>query len=117
MKKIFKIITTSLIMGLLTVGTLVPIASAESVAPTNLTDYIVSDIQINLNWYSVPGAISYSVYQSTNNGAYRRIAFNVIHNYERQIPVTPGTNYSYYVTAVDSSGEGPASNVVSLTTP
>ncbi len=89
--------------------TLLLLASCKSVAAT-----------ATLSWDPNPstdGVISYNVYQATGSGAFARIGATS----GAGTPVfqannlTNGVAYRWQVTAVNSAGEGAASNIASLT--
>jgi len=83
-------------------------------APTGLTATAYSSSGIAVNWNAVPGATGYKVY----NGLTSEVAFvgNVDSNSAFNINLPANTTIYYRVSAFNSSGEGPRSNVVSAKT-
>ena len=80
-------------------------------APTNLTATAISSSQIDLNWDSVTGAVSYNVYRDGN-----LIDSSATNSYS-DTGLSPSTAYTYTVTAVDSNGiESAHSSPASATT-
>ena len=79
-----------------------------------------SGSQVQLNWSAVTGASSYNLYwssspsvsPSTGNKISGITALTYTHT-----GLTPDTTYYYCLTAVDSTGEGPATNTISATPP
>ena len=76
-------------------------------APQNLTAASPTNRSPSLSWSSVLGATSYNIY---NNGV--KIGSSITNSYT-DILANEGTN-SYYVTAVNSSGESAPSNTVNV---
>ena len=68
-----------------------------------------SGTQNALTWSVVPSATSYNLYR--NNSLYQR---GLTGTMLTDLGLTTGTTYSYYVTAVNTSGEGTQSSTVSL---
>jgi len=80
-------------------------------APSNLTATVVSSNQIDLNWSAVSGAVSYKIFR-----AGILIASSTTNSYS-DTGLSPGTTYSYTVSAVNIDGaESPQSSSVSATT-
>ena len=80
-------------------------------APTNLTVTVVSTSQIDLSWSSVSDAVSYKVYR---DGI---LVASPTTNSSSDTGLSPGTNYSYTVSAVNIyGGESSQSSSVSATT-
>jgi chitinase len=86
-------------------------------APT-LTSAVASGKSISLNWTapaSNGGAAitGFEIYRSDGNGTRPLLAgVGLVDSYQ-DTAVTPGTTYSYWVSAVNSVGEGPLSNELS----
>lgn len=85
-------------------------------APANLTATVLSSGQVSLSWTAAtPGSSPINDYQVTRNGA--AIGTTAGTSYT-DATVSPGTAYSYTVTAIDSNGlSGSASNAATATTP
>ena len=85
-------------------------------APTNLTATANSSSQVTLSWgAATAGSLPISGYQISRNGT---LLTTVTGTSYSDTAVTPGTTYSYNVTAVDTNGStGPASNPATVTTP
>jgi len=80
-------------------------------APTGLIATAVSTSQINLSWDSVSEAVSYKIYRGGSN-----IASTTATSYS-DTGLSPGTSYTYTVSAVNSSGgESSQSDSASATT-
>lgn len=80
-------------------------------APTNLTATVISSFQINLSWDSVSEASYYKIYR---NGSFIASTTQVSYS---DTGLSPATNYTYYLTAVNVLGiESPQSSSVSVTT-
>jgi len=91
-------------------------STAVSSAPSGLTATPTSSSQINLSWTPVSGATSYKIYRSQSSaGTYTLIGTSSVPSYTSTALVQK-TTYYYKVSAVNSSGEGPLSTVVSVTT-
>jgi hypothetical protein len=85
---------------------------APSTAPTGLAGS-QSGTAINLQWNSVSGATSYSVFRSnSSSGTFTQIGEPSGTNFSDFSPFT-GSNF-YKVAAVNSSGQGPQSSSVSV---
>lgn len=84
---------------------------SELPAPTNLASTAVTNNSVSLSWSAVPGAGSYQVYRNNVSvGTTTSTSFT-------NTGLTSGTNYSYTVVAIDSSGKSsPASSVLTVTT-
>jgi len=78
-------------------------------APPNLKA-VAGSALVTLNWGSVTGAASYNLYRGGVVYAQNITSPTFVDN-----AVTNGVNYSYYVTAVNVSGEGSQSNTVNAT--
>ncbi len=86
------------------------------VAPSALTATAVSDTSIDLAWTAPSGIVaSYNVYRGTTSDgeAVSPVATSVPGNTYADTSLTKGSTYYYKVTAVNSTGEGPASNEAS----
>lgn len=71
---------------------------------------------ITISWTPSPGALSYTVKRApTNGGPFTTIATGIVTPTYTDRGLTSGTTYFYVVTAVNSSGESPASEQVSAT--
>lgn len=69
-----------------------------------------------LTWSAVTGAISYNLYRSTGGSYYGTLyQQGLAGTTYTDTGLTNGTAYSYYVDAVNTSGQGTQSNTVSLT--
>lgn len=83
--------------------------------PKNLTA-VPGNAAVTLNWNRVPGADSYRVKRGTaDGGPYSVIASGITDASYTDSSVTNGVMYYYVVSAVNTSGEGPDSNQVSVT--
>ena len=94
------------------------------IAPSLSAAESPSDLQANagvgyvdLNWQTVHGADSYSVYRGSEDGmspvANVTAPLTAYHDGD----VAEGMNYLYYVTAWDNGTEGAPSNTISITVP
>ncbi len=85
-------------------------------APTILT-VLTNYGQVSFNWSSVPGATSYNVQRSPNNGGpYSSIATTTGTNYT-DTGLLDGATYYYVVSAIGVGGEGPISAQITARTP
>ncbi|MCX8130132.1 MAG: discoidin domain-containing protein [Clostridia bacterium] len=83
-------------------------------APTNLTA-VGSNSKVDLSWTASTGATSYNIKRSLSaSGQFTTIGTSTTTNYT-DTTVTNDTTYYYVVTAVNSGGESPNSNVISVT--
>ena len=90
--------------------------STPTTVPTGVTASAVSSTQVNLTWTAVPSATSYKIYSSQSSaGTYTLLGTSDVPSYTSTALVQK-TTYYYKVSAVNSSGEGPQSAVVSATT-
>jgi hypothetical protein len=90
--------------------------STPATVPTGVTASAVSSTQVNLTWTAVPSATSYKIYSSQSSaGTYTLLGTSDVPSYTSTALVQK-TTYYYKVSAVNSSGEGPQSAVVSATT-
>ena len=73
--------------------------------------------QVALNWTAVTGATSYEIYRSvgSGNGTYVAYQFNGSSTSFTDNALSNGATYNYYVTAVNTTGVGASSSVVSVT--
>ena len=70
---------------------------------------------IVLNWSSVTGATSYNLYRSIDNGStFTLFQLGLTGTTYTDTSLTNGLPYAYYVTAVNSMGQGTNSNTVTL---
>jgi Malectin domain len=76
-------------------------------APTNLTAPTPTDAYPSLSWASVSGATSYNIYRNGTD-----IGSSTTNSYTDT--AAPQGTSSYYVTAVNSSGESSPSNTISV---
>ncbi len=102
-----------------------PVGATTLTPPTNfgvIPECHQNDPQVNpavtvqelLGWSPVSGAISYKIYNASNN----QLIASTANTYYLNFNLAYNTNYSYYITSVDSSGnESSHSNTVSATTP
>jgi len=105
-----------------TYGTFSGLATLNSNATDSPTTASLSGTAhvVDLTWNasSSPGVTSYNVYKLQSSGSYTIIASPAAPATSYQDwNVQPAQTYSYYVTAVDSSGESAASNAQSATVP
>ncbi|MFC4404966.1 FIMAH domain-containing protein [Gracilibacillus xinjiangensis] len=92
-----------------------PDESAPS-APNDVTITETKSITVELDWTPVKGAISYSIYRSTEpNGNFAKVA-NTISTAYTDKPVAPSTTYYYKVSTTSIGGESEMSDQVSTTT-
>ncbi len=92
------------------------IVTTKVLAPTNLTDSVVSAAQINLSWNSVAGATGYIIYTSdSSSGVYSGVDLGKATFYQSK-GLTANTGYYYKVAAYSAAGESDASDIVSDTT-
>jgi hypothetical protein len=89
----------------------------NSTVPTNLTASATSPTQVDLSWTAptnFPNLVGYKIFRNGN-----QVGTSTTNSYSDKT-VTPGTTYSYYVTAYDNAipanNSGP-SNTVPVTTP
>ena len=76
-----------------------------------------SSTQVNLNWSASTDNVGVTGYQIFRNGASLTSVNGATLSYS-DITVTGGTNYSYYVKALDAAGNfSPQSNTAGITTP
>lgn len=92
--------------------------------PLNLSVYRYGSKWVELMWEppvrsADRGVASYKMYvNGTWDGVTIRSVYNTSTMAADKLSLTPGTQYSFYVTAVDSTGEETtASNTVTITTP
>ena len=94
-----------------------PILPGVPDAPTGLTATVASATSINLSWTASPAAVSYIVYRSsTNSGFTTSIATGVTSTSYSNSGLSASTKYYYEIAGVNSSGEGPNSSSVNVTT-
>ena len=82
-------------------------------APASLSATAVSNSEIDLSWTAPTGAVSgFNLYRGTASGSESAtpIAPAVTQTTYADESLTPGQTYFYKVAALNSSGEGPASN-------
>jgi hypothetical protein len=84
-------------------------------APTGLTAIAYSSSGIALNWTAVPGATSYKIYNGFTSSPSNLLG-SVDSNSAFNISLQANTTVYYKVSAVNASGEGAMSSVVSATT-
>jgi hypothetical protein len=85
-------------------------------APT-LTLTGTTSTSVNLSWTSVAGATSYVVFRAVGNGGFSQVGAATTALSASVTNLTPGTQFSFQVVAVNSTGQGSApSNVVTATT-
>ncbi len=80
---------------------------------------VASSTQNSLTWSAVSGATSYNLYRTTGSNQYgyggTLYQQGLTGTTYADTGLTGGTQYNYYVAAVNTSGQGTASNTVSLT--
>jgi fibronectin type 3 domain-containing protein len=121
LKKIYKIITSMVLMSLLIVGTLVSTASAASAAslllkgPSNLNATVANGGQINLSWTAPSpvngyGVSQYYIYRSTDPNSLDLTIIGsapaAATSYSDTLSVTSGVTYYYRVSATNAYGMG-----------
>ena len=84
---------------------------AKPIAPAGLTAEVLSDTEVALTWEAREDATSYNVY----NGA-EKVAENVKETTYTVTGLTPETEYTFTVTAVNEGGESDPSNADTVTT-
>jgi cellulose 1,4-beta-cellobiosidase len=91
-------------------------ACATPAAPAGLSA-TGGDAKVTLTWNAVSGASSYRVKRATMNGGPYTVVANGVSttSHVDTSGVTNGVTYYYVVTAVNTAGEGPASNQASAT--
>ncbi len=96
-------------------------AAVVPIKPTGLVGTALSSTQINLSWTPLSNATSYNIYRGNSlTGEYSKINSSSVTSpnysdiYEFEID---GTKYYYKVTAVNSAGESPRSDALTVTTP
>lgn len=92
----------------------------DTASQTPLDDFFmlpnVGNTGIAISWTPSPGALGYTVKRATTNGGpFTTIATGIGTPSYTDRGLISGTTYFYVVTAVNSSGEGPASTQVSAT--
>ncbi len=85
------------------------VQSPTPAIPTNLTGPTPAMLPV-LSWTASTGATSYNIYR---NGT--KIGTTTTTTYTDNSTLTNGSNYSYYVTAANSSGESSSSNAITVT--
>lgn len=88
-----------------------PLAGAAE--PQNLAA-VAGDGQVTLSWNASTGASSYNLYQAAA-GAFSPIATGLASTTFSLPGLSDGSPYSFYVTAVGSTGESSPSNIVTAT--
>ncbi|MBN3081680.1 alginate lyase family protein [Pectobacterium polaris] len=92
------------------------LVESSALKPTGLTAYRRGD-SIELSWWGVVGATSYTLERSTSaNGAFSPIAYNItdLLTYTDQDIISSASRYTYRVKALVNGGETLASDVVSV---
>jgi Fibronectin type III domain len=84
-------------------------------APTNLAFTGGGESSVVLTWTASAGATTYNVYRKVAGGGYTLIATGLTSATYTDSALANGTVYLYVVTAVNSSGESPPSNSVTVT--
>jgi len=83
-------------------------------APTGLAALVApNNLSVNVTWNTAPGAATYDVYRRVGSGNFTRVAPNTSGTSYPDSDIYPGVTYSYYVVAVNSSGDesSPSSSV------
>ena len=83
-------------------------------APGHLTA-TPGDRQVALSWDAAPGALSYRIKRSPNDGGAYTIIANVVSTNYVNAGIVNGTTYYYVVSAVNGTGEGTNSSQVFAT--
>jgi hypothetical protein len=102
-----------------TLSVTTPVASDTTppTAPSNLVGSAVSQTQINLTWTASTDNVGVASYRITRNN----VILNTISgssNTFGDTGLTAGTNYTYFVEAIDATGNiSPKSNTATVTTP
>lgn len=86
---------------------------AAPTTPTGLTA-TAGDAQVLLSWTASLRATTYDVWRATEGGAWTQIKTLAVVNYT-DTGLTNGTQYSYYVTAHNTTGDSDDSTPVSVT--
>ncbi|HEY6508827.1 MAG TPA: fibronectin type III domain-containing protein, partial [Vicinamibacterales bacterium] len=92
-----------------------PLGVPPAVAPANL-QASSGNAFIQLSWNAVTGATGYSVFRSTNGGAFGATPVTTVTNPSfKNSGLTNGVAYSYRVAARNGAGDGPQSEPVTAT--
>ncbi len=84
--------------------------------PSNLTDSVVSASRIDLQWDTVPGAASYTIYRDTTiGGGYDSVGVASINSYS-DTGLSANTAYFYKLKAHNGNGYSEFSDILSDTT-
>jgi hypothetical protein len=96
--------------------TVTPVSSTTPAAPTGVTA-LAGNNQVNLSWTAVTGATGYNVYRGTSSGTETLVAAatNISGATFTDNSATNGTQYFYYVTALNGSLQSGPSSEVSAT--
>ncbi|MET3849667.1 pectinesterase [Paenibacillus sp. OAE614] len=84
-------------------------------APSDLRITAARSLSVELEWKTVAGAVSYSVYRAGADDNYSKIGTAASASYTDKA-VSPSTAYTYKVTATGIGGESAASGVAAATT-
>jgi RHS repeat-associated protein len=79
--------------------------------PAPIVAVVSGSGSVTLNWQAVTGAVSYNVYQSTDNSNFTLLFHPTTTTY-KATGLTNGTTYYYIVCAVDANGQGYNSSTV-----
>lgn len=88
--------------------------TALPVPPSNVVA-TAGNATVGVTWNAVSGATSYSVYRGTVTGGETLLASGITARLYNDSTVVNGTQYFYYVTASNATGEGDASDEVNAT--
>lgn len=91
---------------------------AIPIAPTGIKMNSSGTNSLDLSWVRVPGAITYNIYSSTSiDGEYTKVNTSAVTSTSYTASSLAGsTAYYYKVSAVNTAGESPRSNVLFATT-
>ncbi len=88
----------------------------SSALPAARLKAVAGNAQVALTWSAVTGATSYNLYRTAGNAYYGTLYQQGLTNASyTDTGLTNGTQYAYYVCAVNTSGQGSQSNTASAT--
>jgi fibronectin type 3 domain-containing protein len=89
--------------------------STPTPTPSGLTG-VQTGKHVDLTWQASAGAVTYDVYRGKGSGLITLLEKGVTKTSYRDLTVTPGTSYSYQVSAIGSSGsESRRSRIFTIT--